>query len=285
MAIWQPVKVENQFNISSMFSLFYTHYDKTYRFAGETHNFWECVYVISGSICASGDEQVYNLNAGDIIFHKPLELHKFSVTHQEGATLLIFSFSLSGPMCEYLENKVFSLNNEQKAILSALRSFLKTSATPVNKDCGSYVMEQYLESVDTPVGYLQNITTYFYQLFLSLADRGSVTASLTTPGAMIFKQAVRYMLNNISQQPSVSEIAKHCAVSESGLKRIFTKYAGLSVHKYFLTLKLQTAAKLLQNGKNATEVTELLNFSSQSYFSVAFKRETGKSPSQIKSNN
>ena len=66
------------------------------------------------------------------------------------------------------------------------------------------------------------------------------------------------------------------------LKRVFSKFAGMSVHKYFLNLKLNAALKLLQSGKTVTEVTETLNFSSQSYFSSAFKRETGKLPSEFK---
>ena len=55
-----------------MYSLFETHYNGRYVFPGETHNFWECLYVQKGEVCVSADERVYNLTDGEIIFHKPL---------------------------------------------------------------------------------------------------------------------------------------------------------------------------------------------------------------------
>ena len=105
--IWIPHDVNEQIHIESFFSFFETHYDNGYNFPGETHNFWECVYVLDGSICVSGDERVYNLSKDEIIFHKPLELHKFYVNGDAGATLLIFSFSLTGTLAEALKNMVF----------------------------------------------------------------------------------------------------------------------------------------------------------------------------------
>ena len=79
------------------------------------------VNIIKDDVSATGRTSMgvkgMNLNANDIIFHKPMELHKFSIT--ENATLLIFSYSLTGRLNEYLANKVFSLTDEQKAYFSA----------------------------------------------------------------------------------------------------------------------------------------------------------------------
>ena len=91
--VWMAYHIEEQIKINSLNSLFEMHYNNGYAFQGETHNFWECVYVISGSICVSADERVYNMNAGEIIFHKPYELHKFYTTGGKNAELFIFSYS------------------------------------------------------------------------------------------------------------------------------------------------------------------------------------------------
>ncbi|MBQ6999219.1 MAG: helix-turn-helix transcriptional regulator [Clostridia bacterium] len=270
-------KVEPQIGIKSFYSFFKRYYKNGFHFGGEIHDFWECVYVVDGSIQASGDGKVYDLFAGDIIFHKPLEMHKFSVTYESGATLMIFSYTLSGELAPYFKNKVFSLSNKQQGIIDDLLEFADTK-TNIVKD--NY--EHYLFASKNSPTYLQRVATYIEQLFLSLADDGSTTSSLKTPEAIVFRTASRYMKNNIDSNVSVTDIAKACSISESGLKRIFTKYAGISVHKYFLNLKLSAASKLLQDGKNVTEVTDLLGFSSQSYFSAAFKRETGKPPSKVK---
>ena len=98
--MWQPFKIDLLIQIETLYSMFQKHYHKNFVFNGEVHDFWECLYVDEGNIQVSGDERVYALTAGDIIFHKPMELHKFSVENENGATLFIFSFTLDGKLTD-----------------------------------------------------------------------------------------------------------------------------------------------------------------------------------------
>ncbi len=275
-------KVENQVNIGGIYSLFKVHYKNGFCIPGEAHDFWEFLYVMKGSVCITADERVYNLNEGEIIFHKPLEMHKISVEQEKGATLLIVAFELTGTMARYLENKVFHLTTEQQQILNAMLRYIRTQIHTQKIPEGTPDDQRYLYPAKNSPLYLQRVITYLYQLLLSLGDDGSVAATLSTKDALSFRKAVQYMAEHIHAQPSVYEIANACNISESGLKRIFAKYAGLSVHKYFLKLKFKAATELLQSGMNINEVADRLNFSSQSYFSVSFKREIGENPSQVK---
>ena len=77
------------------------------------------------------------------------------------------------------------------------------------------------------------------------------------------------------------DIAEFCNVSQSWLKRIFERFAGVGIHKYFLQMKMSKAAELLQEGVSVTETAERLGFSSQAYFSAAFRRETGSAASAV----
>ena len=275
-------KVEHQVNIDGIYSLFKVHYKNGFHFPGEAHDFWEFLYVIKGSVCITADERVYDLSEGEIIFHKPLEMHKISVEQDKGATLLIVSFDLTGTLTQYLEDKVFHLTEEQQQILTAMLRYIRTQVKEHEIPENTPHYQQFLLPAKNSPLYLQRVITYLYQLLLSLGDDGSVAGTLSTKDALSFRKAVQYMTEHISEQPSVCEIANACNISESGLKRIFAKYAGLSVHKYFLKLKFKAATELLQSGMNINEVADKLNFSSQSYFSVSFKREIGENPSQVK---
>ena len=97
-----------------------------------------------------------------------------------------------------------------------------------------------------------------------------------------FKKAVHYMNKNVYKNLTVTDIAKYCTSSSSTIKRIFDKYAGIPVHQYFLKLKMQKATMLLKNGASVSNTAEILNFCSQAYFSKAYKREMGFSPSELK---
>lgn len=252
-------------NIPEMYSCFEKDFSSDYRFEGEIHNFWECVYVKRGDICVSADERIHNLTEGEIIFHKPLELHKFNIESPRGATLLIFSYTLEGPVCETLQNKVFTLNEAQREIISGISRYMKES-------------KGMWESSSTAP---QMIAAYITQLILLLLENAEASSVATGYDAEIFRTAINYMNNHISRSVSVKDISAACHISRSGLKRIFDKYAGIGVHKYFLTLKIKTATILLQSGVGVTETANRLGFSSQGYFSAAYKRETGNNPTEV----
>jgi len=127
---------------------------------------------------------------------------------------------------------------------------------------------------------LQNVATRIEQLLFSLNEENSQTYSSDSYDAVVFKNAVKFMNVNIQKQLSIDELAQKCNISPTGLKNIFSKYAGLGIHKYFLKLKINHAVHLLKQGVSVTQISEILGYSSQGYFSHAFKRETGKNPSE-----
>lgn len=272
---WNPIFIEEQIRIESLYSFFCEKLKKGFDFPGEIHDFWECRYILKGSICISGDDMVYELNEGDLIFHKPMELHKFYIDNEPGAEICIFSLGLKGPLTEYFKGKVFHLTSEQRDIIEKLLAY--ANSKPVSHSLKKE--EQFLiYGKEHPV-YLQRVSNYIYELLLSLGESGNTSEISSAPDALLFKKTVNYMKDKIYEHPSVSDIARHFYLSDSGLKRLFLKYAGIGVHKYFLKLKFKVAAKLLEDGLSVSEVSEKLNFSSQSYFSVSFKREFGVSPS------
>lgn len=278
---WPNYNVIPQLSIERFHSFFEVHYEKGYHFTGEIHNFWECVYMLEGEMCVSGDDRVYNLENGQIIFHKPMELHKFHIDNENGATLLIFSFSLGGPLANELQNKVYRLSAPQQHIVRALREYMQRILSEYPAEPTELYSYYYTIPFEQSPLYPQMVTTYVYQLFLSLLETGKISKVSKAPDALLFGKAVNYISSKTAKQPSVAEIAQAVNTSESTLKRIFQKYAGISVHKYTLETKLKAATLLLQEGTSVTEVAERLGFSSQAYFSACYKRETGLSPSEV----
>ncbi len=273
--MWKSQKIGEQFKITELYTMFEVSYTDGYEFNGETHNFWECLYVTEGDVWVTADEKVYNLKSGQIIFHKPLELHKFySDTPCKKGSLFIFSFSMTGGMCEFFKDKVFTLSDSQREILQSLLRFARSECTPD----GSYDELMYLKNPSP--SYTISLASYLTLLFLSLYENNNAGVAQTSPDSALFSEAVSYMNRNIERTVTIEEIAKHLSIGQSTLKRLFGKYAGLGVHKYFLKLKIKAATEMLENGESVTVVAERLGFASQGYFSAAFKRETGFSPTE-----
>lgn len=273
---WNPHVIKRYITINEIYTFFKMDCDRTFNFTGESHNFWELMYILDGSLCVSADEKIYNLHKGQIIFHKPLELHKFYVTGQKGACILVISYRGEGEALDFFRDKVFDTDSHQEEIIKSLVSYAEQNA-----DNNIRIYDKYLPAFDKINIYSQNVGLYIELLLLSLAGSNSILPVTQTPDSAVFAKAVRYMNDRIYENPSVEEICQYVNVSTSGLKRIFSRYAGLGIHKYFLKLKLKTAMELLSKGHSTTYVAEKLNFSSQGYFSKVFKRETGMLPSSF----
>lgn len=83
--------------------------------------------------------------------------------------------------------------------------------------------------------------------------------------------------------PSIEELARICSISQSHLMRSFKKSTGWPIHKYVAEERLQTAKTMLGNSQlNLKEIASHLGFRSPAYFSTAFRRMTGKSPTDYR---
>ncbi len=275
-------EIEEILKITAFYSMFECVRPGDYSFKGETHDFWECVYVMDGKVCLAADDRVYHMKTGDFIFHKPLELHKYHVDKNDFAKLFIFSFSLSGDLASFFENKVLTLSQMQRDIIFSLIDFFRSKT---NSSSDSPPKDHLLPVLAESKSNMFIAVNYVYRLFLSISESFNESAETDNEKTKIFKTAVNYMSDNIHLMLTIDDIAEKCCVSSSGLKKIFMLYTGLGVHKYFLRLKLNRATALLAGGKSINAISEALGFSSQAYFSAAFKREFGYSPSKYTSIN
>jgi len=82
---------------------------------------------------------------------------------------------------------------------------------------------------------------------------------------------------------SLSELAAHAHISPNHLHRIFSRALGQTPYQYILDRRMAAAKELLLNSDfNLAEIAERCAFSSQTYFSFVFRRETGQTPGEYR---
>ena len=82
-------------------------------------------------------------------------------------------------------------------------------------------------------------------------------------------------------EESIGEIAKACAISESGLRRLFRQRTGLSPTEYRMRMKIRQAQYLLDSTELTVEqIAERLGFFDAAYFCKVFRARVGETPRQ-----
>jgi AraC-like DNA-binding protein len=82
--------------------------------------------------------------------------------------------------------------------------------------------------------------------------------------------------------PTIKELAKTVAMSESKLKKIFKNVYGLPPYEYFQKQRMQKAKMMLLSGNySIKDVGYTLGYSNLSNFTLAFKKEFGQLPSEV----
>ena len=95
--------------------------------------------------------------------------------------------------------------------------------------------------------------------------------------------AIIYIKTHLRESPSLEETAKQANISSSYLSKLFTNHLKISFSEFVINEKISFAQKLLADSHlSMTEIVGEAGFSSHSYFSDCFKRNTGMTPLQFR---
>ena len=285
-------KLKQEIQIDSIITIHYFEYMRDFVFEGESHDFWEFLYVDKGTISVRADDQWMTLNAGDIIFHRPNEFHALKSIGKKAPNLVVISFDCNSRAMDFFIRKSFTLTNEERSFISHIISEGKKAfSTPMHLPC----IEQVIVKENAPFASEQLIILYL-ELFLITAIRnhpetpnGKLTPQQDTPSKQSvqqerLKKISQYMEEHICEQIKISDICEAFNISRSSLQNLFHDTFGCGVIDYFNALKIKHAKSMIRSGTmNFTEIAYYLSYSSLPYFSKQFRIATGMSPSEYAS--
>ena len=102
--------IEKLIRVTSLFTIFEVTRPQDYIFEGESHDFWEIVYVVEGKLGVTAGADLFRLEPGRAVIHRPMEFHCLWSEENTCPHIIVISFSAE-KMPEF-SGKLFSL--EQK---------------------------------------------------------------------------------------------------------------------------------------------------------------------------
>ena len=240
-----------------------------------THNYYEYFFITAGSITHEINGTSYEMHAGDLVFIRPHDCHRYLLNKETGCNIINISFRATyfDEIKEYFEDnsvlqKMIESEYAPLVSMSSLRlNSFKKQHSKLNLAGGKENLKVLLKTI------LIDIFSYFileYEPYGSSSEGWleSVLSQMNTP-------------ENIYE--GLSALIRISGFSHGHLCRIMKQKYNTTPIKYITNLRLEYAANLLAT-TNYDILTIAINVgvSSLSHFITIFKKKYGVSPSKYR---
>lgn len=186
------------------------------------------------------------------------------------------------------ENGSYGVLAKNNSIRS-LKNLLITTATLVTRaaiDAGMDTEVAYTLS-DSYIQHIEEINTHNDLEYLRIimacdfADRVSLLKSNNFSRPI--SDCISFIYENLYSDISLENICNYINFNHSYISRLFKKEVGITISEYILKEKIYEAKRLLLlTNYSILEISVLLHFNNQSYFTKIFKRFTGITPKKFR---
>ncbi len=145
------------------------------------------------------------------------------------------------------------------------------------------ISDIYIQRADESKS-VEEVLDLLGQAQVDLATRMQKLMKNPTPYSVYVHHAIDYIYDHLHESLTMERLAEVEGLSPSYFSRIFSREVGVTVKAYILSVKIRTAENILQNTDYPISAIALsLGFSSQSAFTAAFRKLTGKTPAAYRS--
>lgn len=230
------------------------------------HTSFELHVVIEGAATYEIENNLYRIEAGELLFLPPYVQHRF--LESEVHTIKYSASFQFSPDCNnetFLQSLKKPIRTPStKELLSAL-TFIHTESEH-NKSLSDLLISNRI---------LECVYIHFRLLGFRETD-AEITAAPYDVRLQIIKQ---FISENIEQNLTVEDLAAYCHLSSKQLTRLFKQEENKTPLAYLKEQRMAHIKKLLTDKSlSFREISEIMHFSSEYYFHTFFKKEEGMPP-------
>lgn len=247
-----------------------SYYDHDWPSVMHTHNFTELFYVLNGKGYFTIEDNSFSVKEDDLIIINP------NVAHTERCT--------GSDSMEYI---VIGLNGLQFCDKDKTRYDYSFHNYSDHKHEVVFILKTMLQEAHKKESNFQGICKNLLEILLLYLQR---TANATVSSYSASKKTSReyrfieqYIDNHFSEDISLETLSSLTYMNKYYLVHAFKNYKGISPINYLITKRIQEAKVLLETTNfSIAKIAQHVGFSSQSYFSQTFRKETQMTPIQYK---
>lgn len=233
------------------------------------HTYFELHLVTSGWFLYEVHDETHRLGVGDICLTRPGEFHRMSTSCDHNS--------------EHLHLQIGSIHPNQ------IDSIIQKTTVRSVHSCHELIpiLQLAIAELEQPGPLWQILVSSLVCQFLVCLSRRIWNAEelrVQHPryaGDQAVVDVLWYLEHSCRHGITVDELARLAGVSKSALGHRFTSEVGESVCRHNQRLVMERARSLVEEGSlRLYEIADLLGFPSANYFTSAFKKHFGVSPSE-----
>ncbi|MCR4911326.1 MAG: AraC family transcriptional regulator [Bacilli bacterium] len=232
----------------------------------ENHEIFVIEYIVDGVEHLEVDGENYTLQKGDLCILEPRVPHSYRSDENNPVEKKWINF-ISPSFEELYKSMGFSgrvvfKNSNSENIFDVLLEIASSSSLHSDDIC-------------------YDVAINVFDLLFYLAKKDAKEENKNVSKLAI---AVKEVLDqNIFTNATLDEILKGIFYSKKQITREFKKIFNDTPYNYLINIKMKMAKRLLRaSDLSIKEISARIGFENQHYFSNAFKKKTGKSPSQYR---
>ena len=126
-----------------------------------------------------------------------------------------------------------------------------------------------------------DLSAWLYETLSDLLDRTAGYADARH--ANITHRCIQYIGTGYAEHLTLESAARALFLSPDYLSRIFSKETGTSFNRYLNNVRITKAKELIRSGNlRLTDISQMVGYDDQSYFTKVFRRITGMSPNEYR---
>lgn len=190
--------------------------------------------------------------------------------------------NISGIRAGYFLFYGYATARPEQAALQKVRHLLGRCGVDLEiAEIAGFLSESPVVGDDMTAAYQRIVQLAAKQIALKITDQ-LVEAEDVMPAA-VTKACGFIRARALADELSLAVVARHCAVSEGHLSRIFHRSTGLTFREYLTQVRVDHAkALLMTTGKSVTEIAFESGFQSLSQFHRVFLKAYGQSPGKLR---
>lgn len=256
------------------------------------HDFYELVYVRKGNGLHGHNHRKYPIFKGDVFIIPPDDRHTYIEESNLHITNILFYPDIVDPYRDELAatpgfREFFSIEPFFRAETSFRYKLHLTPSQQVD-------IEQILDEIESEFSRRDAaygiVCTGLFLKLMSWLSRYFEQKINHDKASMEFKgktraveEAISYIEENFENQIRLDELARSAYISSSRLSHLFKQATGMSPLDYVIRVRVDRACGLLTSTRrNITDIAFDVGFHDSSYFSRAFRKLTGVSPSEFR---